>query len=253
MKKFVFLCILCVIILICFLERMQGNSENSTGETRAEENKTFAAEEREDTVDKGECRFLFQKNEKILILVNRENPLSSKYQPDLKSICNGRLKAAKEVYNDLTEMLESGEDEGYSFWIASAYRSREKQQTLVDEDVAVFRNQGMSYKEALAETYKETMPAGCSEHETGLALDILASDNLNMDSSQADSPANQWLRKNCYKYGFIVRYPENKESITGVNYEPWHLRYVGKEAARFIIENDLTLEEFCAYAKAGSL
>lgn len=253
MKKAIFIGIIGVIILsCCFLGKKMDSSENSTNEAASKENNSFV-EEKEDIVDKEKCRILFQNNEKILTLVNREHPLSKSYKADLKSICNGRLEAQKVIYNDLIAMLKDGSNKGYSFWIASAYRSREKQQKLVDDDVAVFRNQGMSYNQALAETYKETMPAGCSEHETGLALDILASDNLNMDKSQADSPANQWLRKNCMKYGFILRYPEDKVSITGVNYEPWHLRYVGKEVALFITENDLTLEEFCDYVKEGKL
>ena len=65
-----------------------------------------------------------------------------------------------------------------------------------------------------------------------------------MDASQMDEPGNQWLRKNCYKYGFILRYPENKCDITGINFEPWHFRYVGKEAAKYIMKNHITLEEF---------
>ena len=93
------------------------------------------------------------------------------------------------------------------------------------------------------------MPAGCSEPQTGLALDILCSGNTSMDVSQMDEPGNQWLRKNCYKYGFILRYPENKSAVTGINFEPWHFRYVGKAAAKYIMKNHITLEEF--YQKLG--
>ncbi len=70
-----------------------------------------------------------------------------------------------------------------------------------------------------------------------------------MDVSQIDEPGNQWLRENCYKYGFILRYPENKSAVTGVNFEPWHFRYVGKEAAKYITKHHITLEEF--YKKLG--
>ncbi len=187
---------------------------------------------------------IYNNNKELLILANRNNPLPESYIPDLKYICSGRLEASSKLYDGLVQMLEDAKLQGYSYWIASAYRSAERQQQLVDEDVYAFMTQGMSYDNALEEVYRETMPAGCSEHQTGLALDILCSGNSVMDASQKNEPANKWLRENCYKYGFILRYPEDKSSITGVNFEPWHFRYVGKEAAKFITKNNITLEEF---------
>lgn len=193
-------------------------------------------------------RWKIYKNHKdLLVLVNRTNPLGEDYDADLIYICNGRLQASSKLYENLTKMFSAASKEGYKYWIASAYRSRQKQQSLVDEDVRAFMNMGMSYEDALEEVYKETMPAGCSEHETGLALDILCTGNTQMDKSQEDEPGNKWLRENCHRYGFILRYPKDKEKITGVNYEPWHFRYVGKEAADFIKSNNMTLEEFFLY------
>lgn len=168
------------------------------------------------------------------------SPIGATLQP----ICNGRLNASAYLYDSLVQMLADAGEEGFSYWIASAWRSREKQQRLIDEDVRSAMQRGLSYTEALQETYKETMPAGHSEHETGLALDILCSGNMNMDASQAEEAGNIWLRENCFRYGFILRYPKEKEEITGVHYEPWHLRYVGKEAAKFLKKYDLTLEEY---------
>ena len=110
--------------------------------------------------------------------------------------------------------------------------------------MARYMAQGMSRKQALEKTYEQTMPAGKSEHETGLALDILCSENLNMDVTQANEPGNKWLAEHAHEYGFILRYPVDKEEITGILYEPWHFRYVGKEAALFLWESNLTLEEF---------
>ncbi|MBQ9141542.1 MAG: M15 family metallopeptidase [Lachnospiraceae bacterium] len=98
--------------------------------------------------------------------------------------------------------------------------------------------------EALEKTYEQTMPAGKSEHETGLALDLLCSENVNMDISQADEPGNRWLAEHAHEYGFILRYPKDKEDITDIYYEPWHFRYVGKETAAFLYEQEWTLEEF---------
>ena len=93
-------------------------------------------------------------------------------------------------------------------------------------------------------TYQQVMPAGHSEHETGLALDITARGNDKLDESQAAEKEIQWLHENCWKYGFILRYPKDKEAVTGISYEPWHFRYVGREAAEYLYENRLTLEEF---------
>ena len=187
---------------------------------------------------------IYKKNRKNLILVNAEHAVKKAYSANLRTICNGRLQAAEQLYDPLVDMFRDAEKEGYHFWIASAYRSREKQQKLVDEDVRKEMQKGASYEEALRRTYLETMPPGHSEHETGLALDLLCSGNMNMDTSQEKEPGNIWLRENCYRYGFILRYPKCKKQITGVNYEPWHLRYVGVEASKYMKERDMTLEEF---------
>lgn len=187
---------------------------------------------------------IYKKNKNTLILVNTDISLDESYDANLKSICNGRLMASEMLYDDLVEMLAAAKEDGYQYWIASAWRSREKQQKLVDEDVRNEMLKGLSYDEALQKTYEETMPAGHSEHETGLALDILCSENTNMDTSQEYEPANIWLRENCYRFGFILRYPEDKSDITKIQYEPWHFRYVGKESSKYMKKHDLTLEEF---------
>lgn len=189
-----------------------------------------------------EAQTIYEQNPALLVLVNKEH--ENALEPDLRSICNGRLKASKEAYDDLCAMLEAGSDSGHSYWIASAYRSKEKQQSLIDQGVSKNRKKGMNETEALQEVLKESMPAGYSEHETGLAFDILASSNTAMDQSQKNTAENKWMAKHCYEYGFILRYPEDKEDITQISYEPWHFRYVGRDAAKFIYENGLTLEEY---------
>lgn len=187
---------------------------------------------------------IYEENKEVLVLVNADHKLGKDYDPSLRSICGGRLQASERMYRSLVDMLAAASDEGYQYWIASAWRSREKQQKLVDEDVRRLMDQGMTLKRALEETYKETMPAGHSEHETGLALDILCSENMQMDQSQKEEPGNKWLCKNSWRYGFVLRYPEEKEKITGIRHEPWHFRYVGKKAAAYMHENNLALEEF---------
>ena len=191
-----------------------------------------------------ECQKLYAGNEDLLMLVNKEHELSASHQPALRSICRGRLQAADVLYKDLCAMLEAGGDAGYEYWIASAHRDRSYQQGLVDEDVEKYMSKGYSYEAALQKTYEYTMPPGQSEHETGLALDILCSTNTIMDESQKGEPGNRWLVEHCHEYGFILRYPEGKEAVTGIQYEPWHFRYVGREAAAYLAKKGWTLEEF---------
>ncbi len=191
-----------------------------------------------------ECQDMYARQESLLLLVNKEHELSASYQPVLRSICKGRLETADILYEDLCAMLEAGEQAGYQYWIASAYRDRAYQQGLVDEDVEKYMSKGYSYEAALQKTYEYTMPPGSSEHETGLALDILCSTNTIMDESQKGEPGNRWLVQHCHEYGFILRYPEDKEGITDIHYEPWHFRYVGKEAAAYLTQKGWTLEEF---------
>lgn len=222
-----------------------GEDERKDGTDAWISNSGYIFPEAEKIVTEAQCRELYEGNEKLLVLVNRDRALEEgAYESDLRNICNGRLQAADVLYDDLVDLLAAADEEGYQYWIASAYRSRERQQELVDEDVARYMAQGMNRQQALEKTYEQTMPAGKSEHETGLALDILCSENLNMDVTQAEEPGNKWLTEHAHEYGFILRYPEDREEITGILYEPWHFRYVGKEAAAFLWENDLTLEEF---------
>ena len=213
-------------------------------ENEEAENSANVGERMEEAALSKQCKALYEEYEELLVLVNREHPLEEgAYEDSLRSICNGRLQASEYLYEDLVDLLAAAGEEGHQYWIASAYRSRRRQQELVDEDVKRYMAQGMDYREAWAETYKQTMPAGCSEHETGLALDLLCSENVNMDITQAEEPGNRWLTEHAHEYGFILRYPKEKEGITDISYEPWHFRYVGKEAATFLYEQGWTLEE----------
>lgn len=194
--------------------------------------------------DKKEVRTIYNKNKKTLVLVNGKKKIKKRYDPSLISISHGRLQASTHLYDSLVRMLADARKEGYQYFIASAYRSSEKQQKLIDGGIRKRMKMGLSYDEALTDTQREIMPAGHSEHETGLALDILCKGNMKMDNTQKSEPGNAWLQTNCYKYGFILRYPEKKENITGITYEPWHFRYVGERAATYMREENITLEEF---------
>ena len=179
-----------------------------------------------------------------LLLVNKSHPLEESYQPDLTRIREYGVEVDSSIREPLMDMLAAGEKEGLSFWIASAYRSPERQRELLDEDIGTLVRQGYSYSGAYEEVVKETMPVGCSEHATGLAVDIVARDYQILDEKQARTDEIIWLQQNCSQYGFILRYPEGKEDITKVSYESWHFRYVGTAAAQEIMSQGLTLEEY---------
>ena len=135
----------------------------------------------------------------------------------------------------------AAEEEGLNVYLASGYRSYESQ---VDNFNRVCANNGVSDGKNAA-GYYITMPAGCSEHQSGLCCDITDRwYGTKTADALRNNPLSVWLAEHCQEYGFILRFPEGKESITGVMYEPWHFRYVGVDAATYIMENGLTLEEF---------
>lgn len=179
-----------------------------------------------------------------ILLVNKSHPLKDTYDPSLIKHRAYGVEVDTSIYDALNQMLAAGEKEGLHFWIASGYRSTERQRELLDEDIGTLVRQGYSYSEAYEEVVKETMPVGCSEHATGLAVDIVSKDYQILDEKQADTAEIKWLQKNCSQYGFILRYPKDKEDITLVSYESWHFRYVGVDAAKEIMSRGITLEEY---------
>lgn len=186
--------------------------------------------------------------ELMTVLVNKTHALPAGYEVTLHWLENGTCAVAEEMYDDLRAMLTDGSVDGREFVVASGYRSSELQQQLLDEDIEASMSEGLTWEQAYEKETRETMPPGHSEHETGLAVDIVALDYQVLDREQENTPENIWLRENCSKYGFILRYPSGSEEITCVNYEPWHFRYVGREAAEEITRLEITLEEFLGEA-----
>jgi len=156
-----------------------------------------------------------------IMIANKSYSLPSSYNP------NG---LTSEVQNAFNEMTVSARNDGISLWICSGFRSYSYQQEL-------YNNYVYWNGQAVADTFSAR--AGHSEHQTGLAIDV------NMaDSSFEGTPQAVWLAENCWKYGFIIRYPKGKQNITGYMYEPWHVRYLGKNTAKAVYETGLTLEEY---------
>ncbi|MBP3411673.1 MAG: M15 family metallopeptidase [Oscillospiraceae bacterium] len=188
----------------------------------------------------------FSKDDPLLVLVNRDHPYEPSSPPALSNWKNSGIQVASVAYDALVAMLSAGEQQGLNFVVCSGYRSKELQEQLFNEDVDLRMSWGQSYEEAWANTALFTMPPGCSEHNTGLALDIVSLHNQHLDSTQEQTKETQWLQAHCWEYGFILRYPKDKRDVTGISYESWHYRYVGKAAAKYLTENSLTLEEYHA-------
>ena len=184
--------------------------------------------------------------ENFLILVNKEHEVPKDYVPkDLVEVnvrfSPGTAIQQKMMQKTAAEALEAlfdqAQNEGIKLYGVSGYRSYDYQKMLYDRKVSAVGE---------TEANKYVARPGQSEHHTGLAMDVTNGEgesNL-LTVSFAETEEGQWLKENAHKFGFIIRYPEGKEHITGYNYEPWHLRYVGKEAAQIIKSRGLVLEEY---------
>lgn len=178
-----------------------------------------------------------------LLLVNKNHPVPAGYTVNLVNLSNGHA-IDERVYPDLQHMMNDARAAGLSPYICASYRTQEDQIKLFDIDVNKYKAEGHSEEEARAKAANWVAVPGTSEHQLGLAVDIVSSKNQNLDKNQETTPEQIWLMENSYKYGFILRYPSNKSEITGIGYEPWHYRYVGKEAAEEITKRGVCLEEY---------
>ncbi len=180
-----------------------------------------------------------------LALVNESHPMAdTSYVPAEMIEVESERSVDSRIAADLEQMLADGAAEGLSMYVASAYRSYEQQRDVFDATMRDWINQGYSPLSAYDETRKSVAVPGTSEHATGLAVDIIASEYEALDDRQGDTDEQKWLMEHCWEYGFILRYPQEKADITGIIYEPWHYRYVGKAAAKEITEQGVTLEEY---------
>lgn len=195
-----------------------------------------------------------EKNKWYLRLVNAKNSLDKDNLPEINTVSvNGSDYVVDErIIDDLEEMLSDAQSDGRYPVVCSAYRSWDTQEMLFENKIArVKQSKGLTGEAAEIEAATVVARPGTSEHQLGLAVDITASDYTNLDEGQMKTEDQQWLMENCWKYGFILRYPVDKTEITGVIFEPWHYRYVGKEAAKEITEQGITLEEYLEAEAVG--
>lgn len=183
------------------------------------------------------------KDDPLLTLVNPWNPLPADWTVELVSIGNGH-KVDERCYDDLTAMLEACKAAGLQPVVRSSYRSQATQKRLYENKVSQWKGYGYSDADARKKAATIVAPPGTSEHQMGWAVDIVDASYQVLNEKQATMPAQMWLMEHSWEYGFILRYPVNKSDVTGIIYEPWHYRYVGKEYAKAIYESGLCLEEW---------
>jgi len=194
-----------------------------------------------------------------LLLVNRNNPLAKDYVPQQltdvktsKAKLSYRMKIDRETMDKLNELLEAAHNEGIKgFVISSVYRPFAKQTELYNNRVALL-SKSLSRSAALEEAAKVVAIPGTSEHQTGMAVDI-SNENVSLVGAFGNTVQGKWLEENSWKYGFIVRYQADKSDITGIIYEPWHIRYVGKGHAEVMKSRNLCLEEYIQYLKENRM
>ena len=179
-----------------------------------------------------------------LTLVNLQYRLPEDYKPTLKAAVEGSsVQLDERVASFYAEMYAAAKADGCTLTPYSGYRTYARQQENFDRKVAYYVSQGLGETEAIAKTQTRILPAGASEHNMGFAMDIV--------SASADFVSTKefsWLLEHAHEYGFILRYPENKTDITSVMYEPWHWRFVGKEAAAEMQKSGQCLEEYLGIA-----
>lgn len=219
------------------------NADKYTLDDILEENGQYSFSNEEESITEETEDYVFDKDDWRLILVNKQHPVPEDYTVELETI-KGNMQCDARIISDLIAMFQAADADGVNLAVCSPYRDLSRQEWLFERKIKNYMKNGMSYMEAYSLASQIVMVPGASEHQLGLAIDINCDTYTSLDEGFADTEAGKWLAAHCFEYGFILRYPLGKEYITGVEYEPWHFRYVGKEAATVITEQGICLEEF---------
>lgn len=190
----------------------------------------------------------FAKTNWYMLLTNGTNPLPENYKFEEATVYSAGRNWIVDARcaEDMKAMIAAAKKDGVSLIICSAYRSYELQEKNFNTKVQSYINKGYSKEDAVAKTATIIAVPGTSEHHTGLAADIVTPTYQNLNSGFEDTEAFKWLYANCAEFGFVLRYPKDKVDVTKIIYEPWHYRYVGKEAAQIMMSEGICFEEFLA-------
>lgn len=178
----------------------------------------------------------------MLLLANADHPIGD-YTPEL-AVVSEPYQMDVRVAPVMKQMIADARQENIELMICSAYRPYSSQERNFNNSVNAYVQQGYSQEDAVMMTANMIARPGHSEHQTGLAADIVTPSYQSLDDGYAQTDAAKWLLENAAEYGFILRYPKDKTTITHIGFEPWHYRYVGVEAAKKIMEQGLCLEEY---------
>lgn len=179
-------------------------------------------------------------DEGLLFLTNRQWMVSQYYSPALrKADVPGQLQSMREDASYALEEMYAAckEETGKTLTAVSGYRSYAKQKRL-------YNNKLKSVKNNVAKADEYVARPGASEHHLGMAMDVGQKNTTNLTESFGNTVGGKWVRENCWRFGFILRYEENWEDVTGYKFEPWHVRYVGKETAAAIHDSPMPLETY---------
>lgn len=188
-----------------------------------------------------------EKQQWYLRLVNSDHLMTEADVPEVatETVDANGYQVDVRIMQDLEDMFADARAAGRDPMICSAFRAWDMQVLLYENKIErVMQEEGLSREEAAVKAGTEVAKPGTSEHQVGLALDIVSSEYQELDEAQMETEDQKWLMENSWKYGFILRYPMDKSEITGIIFEPWHYRYVGKKAAKEITEQNITLEEY---------
>ena len=173
-----------------------------------------------------------------LIVVNKWNTIPDGYQTELTTLSNGKQVDSR-IYPALQDLFDAMRADGIYPIVREGYRTTTDQQSILDDKIKAYEQEGLSSLLAKKMASEWVAAPGTSEHQLGIAVDI----NVDKTKSTNDE-VYTWLAEHAWEYGFILRYPKDKENVTGTGYEPWHYRYVGKEAAKEIWQEGCCLEEY---------
>lgn len=187
--------------------------------------------------------YVFDPSDWRLVLINKQHPIPEGYSFNFGTI-KANMKCDERIIDDLLLMMQAAKADGINLEICSPYRDMNRQEFLFNKKVKIYMGQGMSYMDAYKMASQTVTVPGASEHQIGLALDIFCDTYKYLDEGFGETKAGIWLAEHCHEYGFTLRYPAEKEYITSIEYEPWHFRYVGREAAAVMQEENICLEEF---------
>ena len=243
--------LICMIELMVLIKVLAANREISAvaGQTLGSKQEEILTSDKD--VAKIETQEAQEKEENEdwkLVLVNKWNEMEAGYEPQLAELADGHLIDVR-IADALMDMIRGAREAGHAIYIISAYRDIEKQTYLYEAEVEEWRALGYSQSGAEEKAGTVVAVSGTSEHHLGLAVDLVSSEYVQLDEGAEKTEGYKWLVKHCHEYGFILRYPNGATAVTGIIYEPWHFRYVGKEAAAEIMEAGITLEEYLEQLK----